>query len=132
MRPERPRIFAGGAAITYFDPIALERLGADAVATDISEGVIVANGSMNALFWDHSQSQSFRQCCREPAAISYSPPTIHTPMNIHITGSCDATTAGFLRIPAPNVLPMMTASPNPTPSTRSSEPSDSVSVARVV
>jgi len=49
LSPQRqPRIIVGGAAMMNSEWNPLERLGADAVATDISEGVAIANRLMNA------------------------------------------------------------------------------------
>ena len=51
---------------------------------------------------------------------AYTPPAIHAARYHPVEGSCSATEPGVRRIPAPMVLPMVTASPNVTPSTRSS------------
>jgi MerR family transcriptional regulator, light-induced transcriptional regulator len=49
LSPQRqPRIIVGGAALMNSEPNALTWLGADALATDISEGVAIANRLMNA------------------------------------------------------------------------------------
>ena len=49
LSPQRqPRIIVGGAAMMNSESNALEWLAADAVATDISEGVAIANRLMNA------------------------------------------------------------------------------------
>src|SRR4051812_39847551 len=53
---------------------------------------------------------------------AYRPPATHTARNRSVLGKRAATSPGVRRIPEPTVLPTVTASPNPMPSTRSSAP----------
>src|SRR5712692_4876109 len=53
---------------------------------------------------------------------AYNPPATQTPMNNHPLGNCWAIEPGVLTMPAPIVFPIITASPNPTPRTRSKRP----------
>src|SRR5882724_10225496 len=62
---------------------------------------------------------------------AYSPPITQTARKIQVVGRYFAISPGVRRIPAPMVLPMMTARPKPTPKMRSRVPREAVASCRL-